>query len=130
MKDFKKGFSRGTKPGGFSGGGFSRPSFGGGPRGFTKRDSNGPTELFKATCSKCNNGCEVPFRPNGKKPVFCKDCFVRDERPAGNGFEKRSFGAERPFAKREEPSGDPRIGYVLKELQTISAKLDTILQGL
>lgn len=42
--------------------------------------------MYRATCSQCGKSCEVPFKPNGSKPVFCSDCFVRDERPSSNQF--------------------------------------------
>lgn len=126
MNDFKKNFK---KPGGFKPGGFSRPSFGGPSRG---RDFNGPSETYKATCSKCNSACEVPFRPNGKKPVFCKNCFVRDDaRPAGNTYEKRGYAPERSFApKPMAPVEDPRIAALQKELAIVHGKLDTLIENL
>ena len=76
MGDFRKPGFGGGRSGGFRGGG--RPSFGdrggfGGPR----REERG--EMFAATCSNCNKACEVPFRPNGKKPVFCKDCYAKNK---------------------------------------------------
>jgi CxxC-x17-CxxC domain-containing protein len=149
MNDFKKNF----KPGGARQGGFSRPSFGGsaGPRKSFGGGFGGSSETFKATCSKCNKGCEVPFRPNGKKPVFCKDCFVRDDsrdsrdsrdaRPSGNSYgnsyEKRSYGNDRPersersFAPAPQAAvEDPRIGAMQRELTVVHAKLDTLIQSL
>lgn len=39
------------------------------------------TERFQATCAQCNAVCEVPFKPNGKKPVYCRNCFKKDEAP-------------------------------------------------
>lgn len=141
MNDFKKNF----KPGGARQGGFSRPSFGGnaGPRKSYDKGFNGPSESFKATCSKCHKSCEVPFRPNGKKPVFCKDCFVRDDsrdsrdaRPSyGNSYEKRSFDrperSERAYAPAPQAAvEDPRIGAMQRELTVIHEKLDTLIQSL
>ena len=41
-----------------------------------------PTERFQATCAQCSAVCEVPFKPNGKKPVYCRNCFKKDEAPA------------------------------------------------
>ena len=41
--------------------------------------SAAPTERFQATCASCHAACEVPFRPNGKKPVYCRDCFKGHE---------------------------------------------------
>lgn len=133
MNDFKKNF----KPRGKSfGPGADRPRFVG---GFAARRSEGrperPPENFKTDCSKCHAPCEVPFRPNGKKPVYCRDCFVRDDAaPRGNDrFEKRSFGPEKrsyDTPRAAAPVEDPRIGAMQKELTTIHAKLDTLIATL
>ncbi len=48
--------------GGFGGGG----GFGGRPR-----------EMHKAVCADCKQECEVPFKPSGDRPVYCKDCFSK-----------------------------------------------------
>jgi len=37
-------------------------------------------EMFKATCSDCSNECEVPFEPDGERPVYCKDCFEKNRK--------------------------------------------------
>lgn len=145
MNDFKKGGAYGKgKPGGFSKGGFSRPSFGGGrsdSRSGGGRSFNGPSEMYNATCSKCSASCEVPFRPNGKKPIFCKNCFIRDDAGSNTyekrsyndrpSFEKRSYSEERPsFQKPQAPVEDPRIGAMQRELTVIHDKLDTLIQAL
>ena len=46
---------------------------GGGGGGFGGR----PRELFKATCAECKKECEVPFKPSGDRPVYCKECFSK-----------------------------------------------------
>jgi CxxC-x17-CxxC domain-containing protein len=33
--------------------------------------------LHKAICADCNKECEVPFKPSGDRPVYCKDCFSK-----------------------------------------------------
>lgn len=48
------------------GGGFGGGGFGGGPR-----------EMHKAVCADCQKECEVPFKPSGDRPVYCKDCFSK-----------------------------------------------------
>jgi len=35
----------------------------------------GPREMHKAKCSECGAECEVPFKPSGDRPVYCKECF-------------------------------------------------------
>ena len=32
--------------------------------------------LYQAVCSDCRKGCEVPFKPTGERPVYCKECFA------------------------------------------------------
>jgi len=35
----------------------------------------GDRPMFDAVCSTCGKDCQVPFQPNGNKPVYCRDCF-------------------------------------------------------
>ncbi|NNM87792.1 MAG: zinc-binding protein [Phycisphaerae bacterium] len=56
---------RGSSSGGRSSGG------GGGARGY----SAGPRQMFPATCATCGQPTEVPFKPSGNRPVYCRDCF-------------------------------------------------------
>ena len=37
----------------------------------------GPREMHKAICSECGQECEVPFKPQEDKPVFCKECYSK-----------------------------------------------------
>jgi CxxC-x17-CxxC domain-containing protein len=32
-------------------------------------------QMYETTCAECGKSCEVPFRPTGDKPVYCKDCY-------------------------------------------------------
>ena len=50
-----------------------RGGFSGSRGGFDRR----PREMHKATCAECKQECEVPFKPSGDKPVFCKECFMK-----------------------------------------------------
>lgn len=44
------------------------------------KDKFGRT-LFKAKCADCGKECEVPFKPDPDRPVYCRDCF-RKHRPS------------------------------------------------
>lgn len=33
--------------------------------------------LHQAVCADCHKHCEVPFKPTGERPVYCKECFAR-----------------------------------------------------
>lgn len=34
-------------------------------------------EMFPAICSQCGVETQVPFRPSGDKPVYCRECYRR-----------------------------------------------------
>ena len=40
-------------------------------------DRNKARIMYTAICADCNKNCEIPFKPNGERPVYCKDCFSR-----------------------------------------------------
>jgi CxxC-x17-CxxC domain-containing protein len=83
----------------------------------------GQKRLYKAECSNCHATCEVPFRPNGMKPVFCSNCFKRDDaRDQGPRPHGRDFGPRREQA----PRPDTRIDDLKRQLTQIEAKLDTL----
>jgi len=139
MKDFKKGGfgGRGERSGGrFEG----RPSFNrGGNFGgkFSGGDDRRP-DMHKATCAECGKTCEVPFRPNGEKPVYCSDCFGAmkggNERPdTRSNFPKKEFGdrgdRQTSYQKPEQvrETRDPRIEELKSELAKANSKLDRLM---
>ncbi len=32
-------------------------------------------QMYDVTCDQCGTQTQVPFKPNGAKPVYCRDCF-------------------------------------------------------
>lgn len=32
-------------------------------------------EMFPAICAECGKSTTVPFKPNGEKPVYCRECY-------------------------------------------------------
>lgn len=32
--------------------------------------------MYRATCADCKKECELPFKPTGERPVYCKECFL------------------------------------------------------
>lgn len=44
-----------------------------------KKERNEKREMFTAICSECGAECQVPFKPNGEKPVFCSECFKKNK---------------------------------------------------
>jgi len=42
--------------------------------------SSGPPrerEMHKVTCAECGKETEVPFKPDGTRPVYCRECFQK-----------------------------------------------------
>jgi CxxC-x17-CxxC domain-containing protein len=54
------------------GGGGGRGGYGGGGGGGYGRPQR---QMYDAVCASCGINTQVPFQPNGTKPVYCRDCF-------------------------------------------------------
>lgn len=54
----------------------------GGSRGSSRGGYNsGPREMTTVTCSECGKETQVPFKPDGSRPVYCSECYQK-HRPA------------------------------------------------
>ncbi|MFA5357840.1 MAG: CxxC-x17-CxxC domain-containing protein [archaeon] len=49
------------------------------------RDSFG-REMHKVKCSDCGKETEVPFKPDGTRPVYCRDCYQNHKKPRRNDY--------------------------------------------
>jgi CxxC-x17-CxxC domain-containing protein len=63
--------------GGYGGGGGGGYGGGGGGGGGYDR---APRQLYDAQCVACGVATQVPFRPSGVKPVYCRECFQAGRR--------------------------------------------------
>ena len=34
-------------------------------------------QLYNVKCSKCGKETQVPFKPSGDRPVYCRDCYMQ-----------------------------------------------------
>lgn len=109
MTDFKKLKSFGSKYG-------SRPSFGSARAlGFGAHVSAARArEAHKTTCDSCHAMCEVPFVPNGKKPVYCRNCY--------KGKDTTTSFSGQLFTSTESDSIDLK-----KQLSILATKLDRLI---
>ncbi|MBI4896122.1 MAG: hypothetical protein HY832_01080 [Candidatus Aenigmarchaeota archaeon] len=41
------------------------------------RGGFGPRTMYPATCASCGAACEVPFKPDSDRPVYCKECYAK-----------------------------------------------------
>lgn len=91
--------------------------FGGGGRGGDRGDrgergdrgrGSERAEMHPANCADCGRSCEVPFRPTGSRPVFCRDCF-REQNQGDSRGDSRGESRSRDFGDRQpERSSDRR----------------------
>ncbi|HEX8591335.1 MAG TPA: CxxC-x17-CxxC domain-containing protein [Candidatus Paceibacterota bacterium] len=108
--------------------------FGGDRRPFNKAgsdrpfrgDRGGDRELYDAECNSCHDRCQVPFRPNGKKPVYCTNCFKQEgDRPREREqrFSERKFEQPRPPVA---PKPDPRIDELARKVDLMQSTLERL----
>ncbi|WP_320412427.1 CxxC-x17-CxxC domain-containing protein [Candidatus Nitrosotenuis uzonensis] len=38
-------------------------------------------KLYPCTCSDCGKQSEVPFEPKPDRPVYCRECFPKHQKP-------------------------------------------------
>lgn len=140
MNNFKQG---GYRDGGGNSGG--RPSFGrdkkfgnkfGGSRDGGDR-GRGPMQLYPATCSECRKPCEVPFRPTGERPVYCRECFGKQPHVPGrnsNGMDRPGGGYQREARPAYErpapaaPASNVGIESLTRQLVALESKVNRILE--
>jgi len=73
------------------------------------RQGNGSRErtYTRVVCAECNKECEIPFKPSGDRPVYCKECFSKRKKNnlfngnRNNRPEERDFPRARRFDKRQ-----------------------------
>ena len=41
-------------------------------------------QLYNVTCADCGKQTQVPFKPTGDRPVYCRDCYMQ-KRGGGPG---------------------------------------------
>lgn len=61
--------------------------------------------MFAAICDKCGKKFELPFKPTGERPVYCRECFGNE----GAGSEKNTNQGKEQF-------------------EALNSKLDTIIK--
>lgn len=127
MGNFNRSFNRDSRP---SGGG----------RSFNRGTRD--REMFRTTCSNCGKECEVPFKPNGSKPVFCSECFEKNggetrrsndrdySSPRRSSFERPNFNENRNYSRPQNfdrPQNNDRSPQNNDQFASLNAKLDRII---
>lgn len=77
-------------------------------------------EPHKTTCDGCQAMCEVPFRPNGKKPVYCRNCY--------KGKATTTSFTGQPFSRTTEShTGIADTADLKKQFSILNTKLDRLI---
>jgi CxxC-x17-CxxC domain-containing protein len=84
----------------------------------------GASESFQATCTTCGKSCDVPFRPDGIKPVLCRDCYAR--KSGANIPVDSPRGYTRPETGPAAAAQTEMIA-MKKQLNEVQNKLDEVL---
>ncbi len=76
-------------------------------------------EAHRTTCDGCHAVCEVPFVPNGKKPVYCRNCY-KDKATT------TSFTGQ-PFPRSDAPAREGAdVSDLKKQFSILNTKLDRL----
>lgn len=107
-----------------------------------RRDDRGgerKIELFTTACTTCGKSCEVPFKPDGTKPVLCRDCFAAknaggDNARSGNRSASNDFPSRKPERSFDAPRVERAPGVSREDFAALSrhvtaldAKINEIL---
>lgn len=57
-----------------------------------------PKPMFEAICDMCGTEIQVPFKPDGKRPTFCKECLKDYQRMTA----KEKLAQERKIQREQE----------------------------
>jgi hypothetical protein len=69
----------------------------------------------------------VPFKPNGKKPVFCSICYKREGVADAPAYGSTGASTARRFDGEIRPDKESSLN---EQLRTLNSKLDMILKVL
>ena len=106
---------------------YGRPSGSRPQRSFGNQNSQS-RELYDAECNKCHQRCQVPFRPNGKKPVYCSNCFVKDDSDSSFGGDERKSFKSRAQSSNFGPSiPDAQVHELRKQVETMNATMEKLI---
>ncbi|MDD5752907.1 MAG: type IV secretion system DNA-binding domain-containing protein [Candidatus Pacebacteria bacterium] len=88
---------------------------------------NNNIELYDAVCQSCGKSFKAPFKPDGKRPVYCKNCLKkRDNNNTFNDLPtislKESAKGFIPPVKKNRSSKEENIKTNKKEIDLIGLK--------
>jgi len=79
--------------------------------------------MHKSVCADCGKECEVPFKPTGDRPVYCKECWAKRRPPRTEDRHRGEYPRE---DRQRRPSLAPENVdlQILAELKRIRELLE------
>ncbi|MEN8252011.1 MAG: CxxC-x17-CxxC domain-containing protein [Patescibacteria group bacterium] len=80
---------------------------------------------YNAVCAMCELEIQVPFKPDGKRPVFCKECFKDHQRTlakSNNTNEQEVAPKKKKEKKPATPKATPKEEKITEEDKVITNK--------
>lgn len=88
------------------------------------RTNSEDRQMFDAICANCGKNCQIPFRPNQGRDVFCSRCFENNEgsesKPEHRTFDKPSF-RDNSQRTNDEPN-------YKAQFEALNAKMDHLIR--
>ncbi len=72
------------------------------------RQETRQTPTFKSKCWQCGKETILTFKPDGLRPVYCKECLLQVRQEGLKSAGQRQFNAS-PIIQTEKPAGDVSI---------------------
>ncbi|MCF2144561.1 MAG: CxxC-x17-CxxC domain-containing protein [Candidatus Heimdallarchaeota archaeon] len=47
--------------------------------------------MYKIICSDCGQEAEVPFKPDGVRPVYCRECYRKHKPPRRQSYRRDRY---------------------------------------
>ncbi|MFZ5591665.1 MAG: zinc-ribbon domain containing protein [Bacillota bacterium] len=48
----------------------------------SQREAQTERQMYEAVCAECGAVTEVPFKPSGRRPIYCSSCYSNYRRTA------------------------------------------------
>ena len=84
-------------------------SYGNRGGGYQRRE---PREMHDAVCSACGAKCQVPFKPSGDRPIYCRECYMKKR---DNNLTDEQMMANKPAPAEKVVEEEAPVGEKAEE---------------
>jgi CxxC-x17-CxxC domain-containing protein len=91
--------------------------------GSKNQKKNSDENKYNAVCSRCGAKTKTPFKPDGIRPVYCKDCLGALKEEKNKSIDERKKNKEKELKKINEDSFKKNFSNNLRNLEKKTATL-------